>query len=124
MKEIFKHSYLSLKEILDGNINFFIEKTEVKEHLNAFAWNELLNKKEIYVPNYNEKYNNGDLKISIDDYMVEYNTITVKAIITMEYWHDEHTLRKMVSKSRVVFNRLSKQIDRFKMELVRFENVE
>lgn len=57
MKEIFKHSYLSLKEILDGNINFFIEKTEVKEHLNAFAWNELLNKKEIYVPNYNEKYN-------------------------------------------------------------------
>ena len=123
-QEIFKHSYLSLKEILDGNINFFIEKTEVKEHLNAFAWNELLNKKEIYVPNYNEKYNNGDLKISIDDYMVEYNTITVKAIITMEYWHDEHTLRKMVSKSRVVFNRLSKQIDRFKMELVRFENVE
>lgn len=29
-QDIFKHSYLALKEILDGNINFFLEKRMLK----------------------------------------------------------------------------------------------
>lgn len=123
-QEIFKHSYLALKEILDGNINYFLEQSEVKQLLNALAWGEILNKKEIYVPNFNENYNNSDLEIKITNYIVDYSIISAKAIITMEYWNDEHTMKRTVSKCTVEINRSEKQADKFKMEFIKSEDVE
>lgn len=123
-QEIFKHSYLALKEILDGNINHFLEVNNVKNLIFDFAKDEILNKKEIYLPNFNENYNNGELNIIITDYILDYNTITAKATITMEYWYDEHKQKRMVSKCNIVINRYEMQPDIFKMQFIRLEDIE
>lgn len=46
-QEIFKHSYLALKEILDGNINYFLEKENIENLILTFARDEILNKIDI-----------------------------------------------------------------------------
>ena len=122
-QEIFKHSYLALKEILDGNINYFLEESTVKQIIYALAWDEISSKREIYVPNFIEEYNNGDLEIKIVDYSVNNQLIKGKAMITLDYWYDEHTLKTMVSKCKFEVNRSTKQADKFKMEFINLEDV-
>lgn len=123
-QEIFKHSYLALKEILDGNINYFIEKTNVEKQVFELVQDEIREKEDSYIPNFNENNNNGDLKIEIVDYSINYNLITAKAIINMEYWYDEHTIKRMVSKCTFKINRSEKRVDKFKMEFIKLEEVE
>lgn len=122
-QEIFKHSYLALKEILDGNINYFLEKSNVNQLIYALAWDEILNKKEIYVPNFIEDYNNGDIEVKIIDYSIDQHIIKGRAAITLDYWYDEYTLKTMVSKCKFEVNRSTKQADKFKMEFINLEDV-
>lgn len=114
-QEIFKHSYLALKEILDGNINFFIEKTTVKNLLFALAWDELSKKQEVYIPNFNDHYNNGDLEIAITEYSVNDHHIDVKASITLDYWYDAHSMKRMHATCKATVVRNVGQADKFKM---------
>lgn len=114
-QDIFKHSYLALKEILDGNINFFLEKTNVKKILYALAWDELLKKQEIYIPNFNENHNNGDLKVVIVEYAVDDIFIKVKARITLDYWYDAYSMKRMHAMCNASIARDAGQADKFKM---------
>lgn len=123
-QEIFKHSYLALKEILDGNINYFLEMSIVNRLIHALAWDEISNKKEIYVPNFIEDYNNGDLEIKIIDYSIDQHSIKGKATISLEYWYDNHSMKKMVSKCNFEIDRLTNQADKFKMQFLKLEDIE
>ena len=123
-QEIFKHSYLALKEILDGNINYFLEESNVNNLIHDLAWDEILNKKEIYVPNFIEDYDNGDIEVEIADYSVDQYIIKGRATITLEYWYDNHIMKKMVSKCNFEVNRLTNQADKFKMVFLRLEDID
>ena len=122
-QEIFKHSYLALKEILDGNINFFIERSHVKSFLTAAAWDEILYKKAFYVPNFNENYDNGDLVINFKKYNVDDTKIYFNSELNLNYWFDDHTLKQMVAVCKGEFNRNTVQIENFKMELIRHDDI-
>ena len=122
-QDIFKHSYLALKEILDGNINYFLEKTDIDKLLFAHAWNEILTKKEIYVPNFDETNYNGDLETAILDYKVDENTITVKATVHLDYWHDAYSQKRMNAKCKATIIRSTKEVSRFKMEFEKLTDV-
>lgn len=122
-QEIFKHSYLALKEILDGNINYFLEESDIKGLLNALAWDELLNKRDIYIPNFNEMYNNGDLEITISEYFVEDSFISAKANVFLDYWYDEYSLKRMHAKCKATFIRSTKEINKFKMVFEKLTDV-
>lgn len=115
-QEIFKHSYLVLKEILDGNINYFLEKENVIELILAFAWNELFNKIDDYVPNFNENYNNGGLEIKIIDYTVDDRQISLKATLSLDYWYDKYSLKQMNAVCKAAINREKMVISEIKME--------
>ena len=122
-QEIFKHSYLALKEILDGNINFFIEQDTVMQLITAFAWDEIQKKKEIYIPNYNENFENGDLEILIKEYEVNGFFVQVKADLSLDYWYDEHTLKRMKVKCNAKINRTDTSKSEFKMNLIKLEDL-
>lgn len=122
-QDIFKHSYLALKEILDGNINYFLEEADVKGLLTALAWNEISNNKDIFIPNFNEMYNNGDLKITISEYSVDDSFINVKANVTLDYWYDEYSLKRMHAICKAVVVRNVGQADSFKMRFIRLDAV-
>lgn len=123
-QDIFKHSYLALKEILDGNINYFIDKANVEKQVFELVWDEIRKKEDIYILNFNETYNNGDLEIKMVDYSVDYSLVTAKATITMEYWYKENIMKRMVSKCTFTFNRAEKRIEKFKMVFVKLVDVE
>lgn len=122
-QEIFKHSYLTLKEILDGNINYFLEKAEIEQIVLKRTWDEIEGKRDIYIPNYDENYNNGDLEIKSIEYSIDGIFVTEKANITMDYWYDKHTLKRMIAKCNVIISRSEKQINKFKMELIKLEDI-
>ncbi len=114
-QEVFKHSYLALKEILDGNINYFLEETDVKNLLFALAWDEISEKKDIYIPNFNEYNNNGDLEVVIVEYIIDDTFIKVKAKIVLDYWYDGYSMKRMHAICNATISRNTGQADKFKM---------
>ena len=114
-QDIFKHSYLALKEILDGNINYFLEETKVKKLLYALAWDELAKKQNIYIPNFNANHNNGDLKIALDEYSVDDQFINLKATISLDYWYDAYSMKRMNATCKATVMRNVGQTSKFKM---------
>ena len=112
-QEIFKHSYLVLKEILDGNINYFLEKGNATKLIQEHAWKEILDKKDVYVPNFNESYDNGELEIKITEYYVDDRQISLKAVLRLDYMH---SLKQMNVDCNAEINRESMEILQFKME--------
>ncbi len=122
-QDLFKHSYLALKEILDGNINYFLEEAEIKELLPDMIWNELLSKSTIYIPNFNEINNNGDLEIGISDYVVDDGSINFKANVILDYWYDKYSLKRMHAKCKASFTRNTKKINKFKMVFEKLTDV-
>lgn len=122
-QDIFKHSYLALKEILDANINYFIEKENIKKLIYRLAWEEISKKRDIYVPNFNEDVYNGDLEIVMTNYSVDDMGVEVKANISLDYWYDNYSMKRMIAvcKSRIWRNNIS--VDKFKMELKKHEDL-
>ena len=122
-QDLFKHSYLALKEILDGNINYFLEEAEIKKLLPDLIWNELSSKSTIYIPNFNEINNNGDLEIGISDYVVDDGSINFKANVILDYWYDKYSLKRMHAKCKASFTRNTKKINKFKMVFEKLTDV-
>ena len=122
-QDLFKHSYLALKEILDGNINYFLEEEEIKELLPDLIWNELSSKSTIYIPNFNEINNNGDLEIGISDYVIDDGSIDFKANVILDYWYDKYSLKRMHAKCKASFTRNTKKINKFKMVFEKLTDV-
>lgn len=122
-QDIFKHSYLALKEILDGNINYFIEKEKVIEKIRGQAWDEIGKFPSIYVPDYNEAYNDNDVVIEIADYSVSDNNINAKANIFLDYWCDEHSMKRMRAVCRVEIAREDTDINKFAMKLIELKDI-
>ena len=114
-QDIFKHSYLALKEILDGNINYFLEETKAKQLLYALAWDELTKKQNVYIPNFNANHNNGDLEIVIDEYSVDDQFINLKATISLDYWYDAYSMKRMNAICKATVVRNIGQASQFKM---------
>lgn len=123
-QEIFKHSYLVLKEILDGNINYFLEKESVTELILKFAREEISDKMDIYVPNFNENYYNGELEIEFTEYVVDDSQISLKAVLRLEYWYDEHSLKQMNAICKADINKESMEILHIKMERTSLTDIE
>lgn len=122
-QDIFKHSYLALKEILDGNINYFIEKEKVIEKIRGQAWDEIGKFPAIYVPDYNEAYNDNDVVIEIADYSISDNNINAKANIFLDYWCDEHSMKRMRAVCRVEIAREDTDINKFAMKLIELKDI-
>ncbi len=122
-QDIFKHSYLALKEILDGNINYFIEKEKVIEKIRGQAWDEIGKFPSIYVPDYNEAYNDNDVVIEIADYSISDNNINAKANIFLDYWCDEHSMKRMRAVCRVEITRKDTDINKFAMKLIELKDI-
>ena len=91
--------------------------------MTAAAWDEILNKKAIYVPNFNENYDNGDLVINFKKYNVDDTKIYFNSELNLNYWFDDHTLKQMVAVCKGEFNRNTVQIENFKMELIRHDDI-
>lgn len=104
-QEIFKHSYLVLKEILDGNINFFIEQEAIRKLIANLAWDEFSKKKDVYIPNYNENFVNGDLEIEFVEYSIDDSQIHLKANLKLNYWFDEYSQKQMRAVCRAIVDR-------------------
>lgn len=122
-QDIFKHSYLALKEILDGNINYFIEKEKVIEKIRGQAWDEIGKFPSIYVPDYNEAYNDNDVVIEIADYSISDNNINAKANIFLDYWCDEHSMKRMCAVCRVEITREDTEVNKFAMKLIELKDI-
>ena len=58
-----------------GGFNSFIEKEKVIEKIRGQAWDEIGKFPSIYVPDYNEAYNDNDVVIEIADYSISDNNI-------------------------------------------------
>ena len=99
-QDIFKQAYLALKEILDSNINFLKTWDQVKGLIYYRAWDEFRKKPEIYIPNFNEYWDNGDIEINLMNYTVNNTTIDLLANISLDYWFDEHTIKRVDSRCR------------------------
>ncbi len=115
-QDIFKQSYLALKEILDGNIKYLQEEDKVKETLYYRAWEEMNNKADVYIPNFNEYNDNGDLLINIVDYTVNADEIEVKATISLDYWFNPYTIKKVISSCKATVVREKHMIEKFVMK--------
>ncbi len=123
-QEIFKHSYLALKEILDGNISFFFEKGKITKVIHRKVFDEFLAKSDVYIPNLVDEYNNGELEIKITEYIPisdgQVNKREIKALITYDYWYSDKTIRYIKCKSNMILtiNNDDFEFEKFKMELV------
>lgn len=123
-QEVFKSSYMVLKEILDGNINYFFDKEKVLKLLQECFWKEFQNKPNLYLANFNENVNDNTLDIDFNEYSVEFSIIQGKSRITKEYWTNDEKLVKRESSCSFEYNRKTGQIDKFKMSLIKESQVE
>lgn len=115
-QDIFKHSYLVLKDILDGNINFFLEKENATKLIIEVAKKEILDKIDVYLPNFNENYNNGELEIKFTEYYVDDRQIHLKAVLSLDYWYDFYSLKQMNAICKADINRENMEIFHYKMD--------
>lgn len=122
-QEIFKHSYLALKEILDGNIIYFIEKEKVSLEIREQAWDELRNNPETYIPNYNDEINDNDIEIDITEYCVSPTAIELKSNIFLDYWFDEYSMKRMYATCDVELMRDDAKINKFKMKFIELQDL-
>ena len=122
-QEIFKHSYLALKEILDGNINYFIEQDAIISKMHTRVWEEMSEKPDIYIPNFNEEYDNGDIEFTINEYDVSETNIKLKAAVEFIYWFDDHSKKRMKAKCNAELSKATRDITRFKMTREEFADV-
>lgn len=122
-QEIFKHSYLVLKEILDGNINYFLEKEQVKNLIISIVWNEFSKKKDVYVPNYNENNNNGDLEIEFVEYSIDDSLIYLKASLKLNYWYNEHSQKQMNAVCKATVDRAEMKERSLKIERTALKDI-
>ena len=53
-QDIFKHAYLALKEILDGNIRYLKEKDAITKMLSSMVWIEIKKRQTEFLPYFNE----------------------------------------------------------------------
>ena len=96
-QEVFKSSYMVLKEILDGNIKYFLDKEKIFESLRQHIWNEFQNKTDLYLSNFNENVNDDTLDMELIVYSVDVSSIKGKSIIIKEYWTNDDKLVKRES---------------------------
>ena len=122
-QDLFKHSYLALKEILDGNINYFVEKDKITGLLYYRIWDELREKDEVYLPNFDDGLNNGDVEITLTDYEVNDTSISIKAIANLDYWYDAYSLKRMHAKCKATFTKNTDEITNFKMVFEKLTDV-
>lgn len=118
-QEVFKSSYMVLKEILDGNINYFLDKEKILELLRQHIWNEFQNKTDLYLSNFNENVNDDTLDMELIVYSVDVSSIKGKSRIIKEYWTNDDKLVKRESICSFEYNRETGQIDKFKMSLIK-----
>lgn len=122
-QEIFKNSYLALKEILDGNIAYFIDLEKIKKLIYHEAWSEIVGKLDVYAPNFNENANNSDLEIIFVDYAIKNEKVEAKVQISFDYWYDQYTLKRVDSICRVMVAMSDWSFLKFKMEKIKDEIV-
>lgn len=118
-QEVFKSSYMVLKEILDGNIKYFLDKEKILESLRQHIWNEFQNKTDLYLSNFNENVNDDTLDMELIVYSVDVSSIKGKSRIIKEYWTNDDKLVKRESICSFEYNRETGQIDKFKMSLIK-----
>ncbi len=123
-QEVFKSSYMVLKEILDGNIKYFLDKEKIFESLRQHIWNEFQNKTDLYLSNFNENVNDDTLDMELIVYSVDVSSIKGKSRIIKEYWTNDDKLVKRESICSFEYNRETGQIDKFKMSLIKESQVE
>lgn len=123
-QEVFKSSYMVLKEILDGNIKYFLDKEKILELLRQHIWNEFQNKTDLYLSNFNENVNDDTLDMELIVYSVDVSSIKGKSRIIKEYWTNDDKLVKRESICSFEYNRETGQIDKFKMSLIKESQVE
>jgi|GEM_PF-5677123 len=118
-QEVFKSSYMVLKEILDGNIKYFLDKEKILELLRQHIWNEFQNKTDLYLSNFNENVNDDTLDMELIVYSVDVSSIKGKSRIIKEYWTNDDKLVKRESICSFEYNRETGQIDKIKMSLIK-----
>lgn len=120
---IFKHSYLVLKEVLDGNIKYLLDQDLIKGLIYYKVWDEFKEKQDVFIPNLNEYYSNGELEINFIEYKVDFSGVNITAEITYNYWYNEHVVRYITCKAKsVVVWKEKWVIDKFKIELNKKED--
>lgn len=114
-QDIFKHAYLALKEILDGNIRYLQEKKTITNIIDSRVWVEIIQRQDYFLPDINEHANNSrSLKIEYENYRVEKEKVKLKAKIKLQY--------RNVSNKLVLLNLLCKAtVDRTKAGFAKFE---
>ena len=114
---MFKHAYLALKEILDGNIQYLKEKNAIEKILQFMIWEEIEKRMEEFLPHINENANNsGNLEIKFNDYNVNIDEITFSATILLEYWTISDEVKQIELSCKASVDRTKAKFVRFKLE--------
>lgn len=118
-QDIFKHAYLALKEILDGNIRYLKEKNAITKILNSMVWIEIEKHPKEFIPYINEHANNSsDLDIVFADYNVNINEITFKVAISLEYWTISDELKQVNLSCKAVIDRTEASFSKFDLKKI------
>lgn len=87
------------------------------------AWDEFKEKQDVFIPNLNEHYANGEVEIKFVDYRSDASGVNITSEITYDYWYNEHVIRYITCKAKSVVVWKDKWvIDKFKLELIKKED--
>lgn len=118
-QDIFKHAYLALKEILDGNIRYLKEKNAITKILSSMVWIEIEKRPTEFLPYINEHANNSsNLNIVFTDYNVKENEITLNATISLEYWTIADELKQVDLSCKATVDQTKAEFARFVLEKI------
>lgn len=102
-QDIFKSAYLALKEILDANINYFLEREDINVRLETHILNFINDNKAYYFPKYE-----GEItvkKIEYEEFCVTELEFLLKFEVSIEYWPSENVLKYTKIIGKAVFER-------------------
>ena len=115
-QDIFKHAYLALKEILDGNIRYLKEKDAITKMLSSMVWIEIKKRQTEFLPYFNEHTNNSsNWNIVFTDYNINGDEITLNATISLEYWTIADELKHVDLSCKATLDRKEVKFTRFEL---------
>ena len=103
-QDIFKCAYLALKEVMDGNIRFFIDRELVSSSIVDDVMSCISDNEEQFLPGLVEGSDIDEPEVQITKYFVSDDGIEVEFAVLIDYWASMYTVNqtKLVGKASFI----------------------
>ena len=103
-QDMFKCSYLALKEVLDGNIRFFIDRELVNSSIVDDVMSCISDHEEQFLPGLVDGSDVDEPDVQITKYLVSDDGIEVEFAVLIDYWASMYTVNqtKIVGKASFI----------------------